>query len=40
VAALSEVAMLTVRAEDRPAAVALGERSIQLLLARRLDGSA
>ena len=38
-AALTEVAMLTARAEDRPAAVALGKRSIQLLLARLLDVS-
>jgi hypothetical protein len=28
--------MLTARAEDRPAAAALGKRSIQLLLARLL----
>jgi AcrR family transcriptional regulator len=36
-AALTEVAMMTARADDRPAAAALGKRSIQLLLARLLD---
>jgi AcrR family transcriptional regulator len=35
-AALTEVAMLTARADDRPAAAALGKRSIKLLLARLL----
>ena len=36
-AALTEVAMLTARADDRPAAAALGKRSIRLLLARLLE---
>jgi AcrR family transcriptional regulator len=35
-AALTEVAMLTARAEDRPAAAAQGKRAIQTLLARLL----
>jgi len=36
-AALTEVAMLIARADDRPAAAALGKRSIRLLLERLLS---